>query len=495
MTVSLRARFALACGLLVVVVAATVAAGGYLALRASLVREARRSADAMAAQLAGVVDTGGRERAVEGRGAQQGNYVDLRDPSLVGQFVRPGLWVVVVGPDARVVRSSFGAPGRLLSARLITECRNGGSAHARARHPDAVVGCRRVWTRRDPTGFIVAAVPLAGADRTLRAARHALIAGVLAGALASVILAWLLARRALAPIGRIAAAAQSIRRGDLSRRIGYGGGRDELAQLAAELDASFAELEGALRRQERFVADASHELKTPLAAARANVQLLRRWASQEPQAREQALGALERSTSRMARIVADLLQLARGDASLDVAREPVRLDDVVLEASREVRALTADVELTIERVEQALVVGDRERLQQLLANLLDNALRVTPTGGHVQVALWRDGDHVNLSVTDGGPGIPADELPHVFERFYRGRAAPPGEGSGLGLAIARMIARAHGGDIHVRTQAGVGSTFTVVLPAEQSSPNRHLRLTGGSSGGDSLAAQSTSQEE
>ncbi len=480
MSISLRARFALASGVLVWVAATAVAAAGFLALERSLTGQARRAAVDQAAQLAGQIDTGAAaEGGASGEtGAQQGNYVDLSDPSLVGQLLRPGLWAAVLGPAGQAIRSSPGAPRPLAAGPLLDSCRRVGAAQASRPQPAAILACRRIGGSRRPLGFVVTATPLTGTDRTLRTTFRALALAVAAGGLGSFLLAWLLAARALRPLRLIARATRSIREGDPSRRIGYRG-RDELGELAAELDGTFAELEGALRRQERFVADASHELKSPLAAARANVQLLRRWAAEEPGARAKALAALERSTARMARIVADLIQLAHGDDRLHYALEPVRVDDLLLEAQREAWALADGIDVVVERIEQAVVLGDRDRLQQLLANLIDNALRVTPATGVVRLALTTEQERVLLSVTDEGQGIPPEELPHVFDRFYRGRASASGSGSGLGLSIARAIARAHGGEIEVTSEPGLGSVFTVVL-ARQVSSDRHRRFTSAS---------------
>jgi signal transduction histidine kinase len=476
---SLRLRFALASGALVVAISAGVAAAGYLSLERSLSREAARAAAGQAAALAAVVDPASRtERGDAGAGGN-GNFVDLSDPSLVRQFTRPGLWVEVLGPDGRVIRSSPGSPGAVASPSVVARCGRSGGATESLTRPAAAVACRRVGGAGRPTGYLVAAKPLAEVNRTLGTTLRALEVAVTLGGLLSFALAWLLARRALRPLRLISGAARSIRAGDLSRRIDHTA-RDELGEVAAELDASFAELEAALRRQERFVADASHELKTPLAAARANVQLLRRWAMEEPQARAEALAALERSTARMGRVVADLLQLAHGDEGIRYASVPVRLDDVVLEVQREARALADGVEVVVEQLDPVAVTGDRDRLQQLLANLVDNAVRASAAGDTVRLSLSREGDRALVRVADEGAGIPPDELPHVFDRFFRGRASAPGDGSGLGLAIARAIARAHGGEIRVASAPDEGSAFTVELPLEVS-PDRHRGFIEGSS--------------
>jgi two-component system OmpR family sensor kinase len=487
MTLSLRARFALAAGLLVLLVATAVAVAGYVSLDRSLIGRARRAAADQAVQLGRLIDTG----RVEETGGQQGNYVELTDRSLTGQLVRPGLWVVIGSSSGAELHRSPGAPAGLLAPGVLQRCRRNGSASAARSPPGAVLGCRRIGSARAPVGFVVAAMPLADTRHTLAGARRALVAGVLVGSLLSFLLAWLVAERALRPVRLIAQTARSIRHGDLGRRIAYAGPRDELGELAAELDASFAELEGALRRQERFVADASHELKTPLTAARANVQLLRRWAADDPAARAGALAALERSTAKMARIVADLVQLAEGDGHLRYERAPVQLDDLVIGAQLEARSLAAGVDVVVTHLDQTVVIGDRVRLEQLLANLVDNALRATPAGASVRIALVRDGEQVRLSVADDGPGIAADERPLIFERFYRGDPAPSDAGSGLGLAIARSIARAHDGDIEVASEPGHGSVFTVVLPLRESSSDRHRDLTGSSSPGPTVERHTT----
>jgi signal transduction histidine kinase len=485
MTLSLRARFALSAGLLVVVISAAVAAAGYLTLQRSLLREARRAAAGQAAQLARTVDTGSSAETEQPGTTGGGNYVDLRDPSLVGQFLRPGLWAASVGADGATIQASPNAPAGFATSSMLSDCRRAGSAGATWAEPAAVVACRVIGAAAHPVGYVVTGQPLADADRTLRTTRRALGAAVVVGGLVSFVLAWLLARHALRPLRLIASAARSIRAGDLSRRIAHPG-RDELGEVARELDASFSELEHMVRRQERFIADASHELKNPLAAAKANVQLLRRWAAADPEARADALEALERSASRMGRIVADLIQLAHGADRLQYARAPVRLDDLLLEVQREARATAGKVEVVVERLEEVTVIGDRDRLAQLLANLIDNAVHVTPPGGSVRLGLEAPAGRAVVTIADDGPGIPADELPHVFDRFFRGRTSEAGTGAGLGLAIARTIALAHGGDIEVTSTCATGSVFTVSLPREVSS-DRYSSVRSDSSQPDTVA--------
>jgi signal transduction histidine kinase len=246
--------------------------------------------------------------------------------------------------------------------------------------------------------------PLGDVLASLRTLRTALVLGVLGGAILAAGLALLIARRATRPIRGIAETAETIRAGDLGQRIGYRG-RDELGRLAAVLDACFAELEQALDRQRRFGADASHELRTPLAAIRANVELLRGWAATDPAARQAAIASLEQASSRAGRLVEDLLYLARIEQEPGHVRVPVRLDELVLGVVREASQLRPEVALGIRRLDEATVNGDALRLQQLLLNLIDNALRVSPPHGMVTIDVTAGDGQATIRVSDQGPGI------------------------------------------------------------------------------------------
>jgi two-component system OmpR family sensor kinase len=168
----------------------------------------------------------------------------------------------------------------------------------------------------------------------------------------------------------------------------------------------------------------------------------------------------------MARLVSELLALARADAGVPLTVRPVDLDNVVLETFQQARQLASGQRLVLDAIEPVSLRGDEDRLRQLLLILLDNALKYTPAGGEVRLRMTRTPGHAEMTVRDSGAGIPADALPHVFERFYRADSArsPDPGGSGLGLAIAQVIARQHGGDIAIRSQPGQGTEVTVRLP-------------------------------
>ncbi|MCZ7570459.1 MAG: heavy metal sensor histidine kinase [Ardenticatenaceae bacterium] len=278
---------------------------------------------------------------------------------------------------------------------------------------------------------------------------------------------WFLANRALAPIDRITRTAQRIGAENLSGRIDLQGPDDEVGRLARTFDAMLARLEAAFARQRQFTADASHELRTPLTAIIGQIDV----ALDQPRDGESyraTLVAVRAQAQRLARLANDLLFLARTEArTADIAREAVDLSVVLLAIIAQVEPLAAERKQTIELTgAPPLVRGNEDQLIRLIVNLLDNAIRYTPPGGRITLGGRCDNGTITISVSDTGPGIASEHLPHLFDRFYRvdrGRSRAQG-GSGLGLAIAQSIAQAHGGRITVASTVGQGSTFTVTLP-------------------------------
>jgi signal transduction histidine kinase len=475
---SLRARFALLAGLLVLAVASLAALGGYLAMRASLLDRAARTAGGQARQLAALVDVPPPAGAEQPTGAtndqatqagNQGNRVDITDPTLTHELAIVGTLIEVDRPNGALIQASTPARSRpiRLPSFFVSRCLGTGHAATRLATPPLTLACERVGSSAAPTGMITVGVPLGDVLAALLTLRTALMVGILGGALVSGALALLVARRALRPVRRIAETAETIRSGDLGQRIGYRG-RDELGRLAAVLDACFAELEHVLERQRRFGADASHELRTPLAAIRANVELLRGWAATDPAARQAAIASLDQASNRAARLVEELLYLARIERQPPSARASVRLDDLVLGVVREATQLRPEVSIEVAQLDEATVDGDALRLQQLLLNVLDNALRVSPPNGTVTLQLTAEGQQATITVTDQGPGIEPDQLTRIFDRLYsRRRRGGEHAGSGLGLAIARAIAQDHGAELSARNNPDRGATFTLTLALRQ----------------------------
>lgn len=455
----LRARFALVAAGLVAVVASLVGVSAYLVLRHSLLARATTTGADQAHQLAMLVDTSG----ARGR-EQQGNRVDLTDPSLTHDFARSRLPVLILDARGRRIQASAPAGSLELPASARAACVRTGVASQRVAGPPLSWSCARAGPAAAPTGLVAVAVPLGATFDALHRLVRTLAIGVGAGLLLAALLAWWLAQRALRPVRSIAETAESIRSGDLHRRIDYEGPPDELGSLARTLDASFAELEQAVARQRRFVADASHELRTPIAAMRAHTELLRGWAAEAPEARDEALRSLDQATRRAGRLVADLLYLARLDRPAPVALAPTQIDEVVLTAIREAQPLRPDVPIRVERLDEAQLAADDLRLQQLVLNVLDNALRVSPPGEPVDVSVNATPEGVTvIAVADRGPGLRDDQLERIFDRFYTD-GQRRSEGSGLGLAIAREIARAHGGEVRACNRPGGGTTMRVELP-------------------------------
>jgi two-component system OmpR family sensor kinase len=280
---------------------------------------------------------------------------------------------------------------------------------------------------------------------------------------------WLLARRALGPVDRMAEAARRISTENLAERLADSGAGDELSRLAQTLNEMLGRLEDSFRQIRQFSADASHELQTPLTILKGEIEVALR-SPRSPEEYQRILKSALEEIDRLAGLAEGLLHLARADAGvLRMDRRTVDLARLVEEVYEQGKVLAGAraITLSLGRMEPISVQGDEERLKRVLLNLLDNGVKYTPAGGHVTLSLERTGEEACLKVEDTGIGLSAEEQDRVFERFYRSaEARSSGEaGAGLGLCIARSIVEAHGGRIEVESSPGLGSTFTLVLPA------------------------------
>jgi len=310
-------------------------------------------------------------------------------------------------------------------------------------------------------GVLEVAQPLREINRTLQLLSISVAALGLISLLAALRGGAWLAQRALLPVAQVAQTAQQIVRAeDLGQRVPAASGSDELGQLTATVNEMLERLETLFTAQRRFVADVSHELRTPLTAMLGNLEMIRRGAASDPQ----AFAAMERELNRLRRLVNDLLLLAQAESGVRLRHEPVALDELLLEVVRDLAPLANGVALLPDVAEQVEAPGDRDRLKQALMNMVVNALQHTPAGGKVLVALDRRHGYARLSVSDTGMGIDAEDLPHVFERFFRADPARTKRGSGLGLAIVKHIVVSAGGDVEARGERGRGLRVRCVFP-------------------------------
>jgi two-component system sensor histidine kinase MprB len=274
------------------------------------------------------------------------------------------------------------------------------------------------------------------------------------------------AGRATEPLRRLERTAEHVAATqDLGRRIDVTG-TDELSGLARRFNDMLDALERSMTAQRQLVADASHELRTPVTSLRTNLEVLRANPDLDGERRSELLGRATAQTEELTGLMNDLIDLARGDAA-EPAREPIRLDELVDEAV-ERAARHAPAQRFATDLEETTVVGSPPRLARAVNNLLDNAVRFNAPGAPIEVRL-RGGE---LTVRDHGPGFDAAELPHVFDRFFRGARSRERSGSGLGLAIARQAAGAHGGALAAANAPGGGALLTLRLPVAARAPAR-----------------------
>ncbi len=285
--------------------------------------------------------------------------------------------------------------------------------------------------------------------------------------LLSGIVVWFTLGQTLKPLEAITETVEQINRADdLSRRIPYQGPEDdEIGNLVGSFNQTLERLEALFTSQQRLLADVSHELRTPLTVIKGNADLMRRMKSFD----EESLASIDQEAGRLTRLVGGLLLLAQAESGkLALNMKRVELDLLLTEVFQEMSILAGSkVHLRLNEIDQAYINGDRDRLKQVFINLVANAIQYTPQGGDVFLSLEKVGGQARIICRDTGPGIPAEDLPHIFERFYRAeksRTRKETTGFGLGLSIANWIVERHGGRIEVNSQDGKGTTFAIWLP-------------------------------
>ncbi len=463
---SLRTRIAAAAGLAVAVVVLVAAAAIYVGVRAELrgeVDSSLRDRAGLFVQLAdgqrrgdgpgapGPADGGPGQAQPGGRESPDGRIPAPRPepfggPEGVAQLVLPSGQVLRrAGTDEAI---PVDARARAIAAR--------GSGEDLT--DTTVNGTHlRVLTRgAGDRGAVQLARPLDEVDRQLDRVVLVLLLVGAAGVALGAALGALVARAALAPVSSFTRRTEELAAdGDTSQRI-HTERTDELGRLARTFNTTLDALERSVEAQRHLVADASHELRTPIASLRANIQTLEH-AERLPAAELGSLRAdILQELDELTSLVADIVELARG-AKPDELVDDVRVDEIVEQVAARARARAPDGVTLDVATEPTLVRGEPERIQRAISNLVDNALKWSPQGGRVEIEL-ADGD---LSVRDHGPGFAEADLPHVFERFYRADSARALPGSGLGLAIVRQAAEAHGGDVQAANAAGGGALLRV----------------------------------
>jgi two-component system, OmpR family, sensor histidine kinase MprB len=311
-----------------------------------------------------------------------------------------------------------------------------------------------------PNAAIQVARPLTEVEQSLNRIGVFLIIVALGGILAAGVLGLLVARAALSPVRRLTTAVERVTETqDLSERIDVDG-KDELSRLAASFNTMLGALEESTRAQRQLVADASHELRTPLTSVRTNIEVLAGDRTLPPEDRRRLLSDVVEQLGEMTTLISELIELARAEQQT-TAPEDVRLDLLVADVVERARRNRPEVSYSVD-LEPTTVQGIPATIERAVGNLLDNAAKWSPPGGEVEVELHRG----QLVVRDHGPGIPEEDLPYVFDRFYRARAARGMPGSGLGLAIVRQVAEAHGGTVVADRADGGGTLMRLTLHAK-----------------------------
>ncbi|NOY78488.1 MAG: HAMP domain-containing protein [Calditrichaeota bacterium] len=330
---------------------------------------------------------------------------------------------------------------------------------------------RKIYYKNHQIGWVTIARPIEEVDESLNKLALVFSIAILGTVLLIGLGSYFITRRVLSPITLITRKANQISHTNLNERIEGVQSNDELGALANTLNGLLDRLQKAFESQQRFLADAAHELKTPLAVLRAHWEEELNNAGLQADLREKLAHDVE-LLSRLNHLINSLLLLSKTEnVSAEFSFEPVNLADLLNEVVSDASVLAAAKKQTLEigRLDSQVILGDRDRLYQMVFNIVENAVKYTPEGGQIKIEAQQKNGRVEISVTDNGPGIPAEDVPHLFDRFYRVKKDRSREtgGSGLGLAISQLIARIHGGTITVTSEVGKGSRFEITLKAEE----------------------------
>lgn len=336
------------------------------------------------------------------------------------------------------------------------------------RYPVRLVTKPIILKNRGLVGIVQVGSSLESVQEVYHSFLYIFIPGIFASIIVASAVGWFLARKALQPVTEITNLAKRIGAENLSERLTVSVPQDEIGKLASTINGMFERLESSFKQIKQFTGDASHELKTPLTILKGEMEIALRSGDNIEHMREALSSSLE-EIDRMSTIVRNLLDLAKMDVEKGaLPTDPVDIDKVFVERFEHFKRSASEksIELSLTRAAPAVVTGDSVRFSQLFSNLIDNAIKYTGRGGRVELSLDVEGAEAVVRVKDTGMGIPAEDLPYLFDRFYRVNQARSGDegGAGLGLSICREIVLTYGGTISVESQTGAGTTFTVRLP-------------------------------
>ncbi len=333
---------------------------------------------------------------------------------------------------------------------------------------------------QNQVGLLRLSADLMFIDQALDALTSVLVIVSIVGIVFSALASWLVIDQALEPLNVVTSTAVQITRADdLQRRIPVpANAGEEINDLIVAFNQTLERMARLFEVQRRFLQDVSHELRTPLTVIKTNVDLIKKFG----EADLESLNGIDSEVSRMTRLVNNLLLLAKAESGeVPFERMIFDLDTVVLDVFRQMRAVAGEkITLKLGEMDQIQIMGDRDRVKQVILNLVGNAIQYTPQGGRVTLALQKTDKFAQIIVTDNGRGIPEEELPHIFERFYRGeksRKRDKNTGFGLGLSISNWIVKNHDGRIEVTSNENSGTTFCVNLPLQNNAETKKVQTS------------------
>jgi signal transduction histidine kinase len=386
--------------------------------------------------------------------------------SATDDFTQLGVYVQVLKPDGEVVARSYniGPHSLPVDQAVIDQVLGGDTPYTTTTLNDQQIRLYYQPIIRDgiPVGVVQVGQSLQELTETLLRLKALYMIGIVVTLLLGTGISLFLLQLSLRPIVEISRTATFISESvDLKARLQYRNVGDEIGQLMHAFNLMMERLETVVDYQRRFIADTAHELRTPLATIRGNADLLVRF-GQNAERRNLAIAGIKQETDRTTRLVTNLLLIAQADAGLVMVPTPLELDEILLSVYEQLIFLPGKTRVVLKRCDSIKVMGDKDRLKQVILNLVDNALRHTDPSGRVVLSLCSDERTAQLTVSDTGTGIAEADLPHIFDRYYKGSGKS--SGSGLGLSIVKWFVAEHSGEVSVESRLGYGTTFTISLP-------------------------------